>query len=131
MPEETKDSRSLGELFGELARESSTLIRQEVQLAKAEMTHKATTFGKSLAFVVVAGCLAFVGFQALVASAILALAQVLAPWLAALVIGSVLAAVAGILMIKALAAMKNEGVAPSQTVETIKEDVQWAKKQMS
>jgi hypothetical protein len=45
-------------LFGELARETSTLIRQEVQLAQAEMTHKAATFGKNLAFVVVAGCLA-------------------------------------------------------------------------
>jgi hypothetical protein len=67
----------------------------------------------------------------MVAAAILALAQVLAEWLAALIIGGVLAAIAAILMIKALAAMKNEGVAPSQTVETIKEDVQWAKKQMS
>jgi len=131
MPEETKNSKSLGELFGELARESSTLIRQEVQLAKAEMTHKAITFGKSLAFVIVAGCFAFVAFQAMVAAAILALAQVVADWLAALIIGGVLAAIAAILMIKALAAMKNEGVAPSQTVETIKEDVQWAKKQMS
>ena len=118
---ETKDSKSLGELFGELARETSTLIRQEVQLAQAEMTHKAATFGKNLAFV---------GFQALVAAAILALAQVVDPWLAALIVGGVLAAIAVVLLIKAIGAMKNEGAAPKQTIETIKEDVQWAKKQV-
>jgi hypothetical protein len=127
---EMKESKSLGELFGELARETSTLIRQEVQLAQAEMTHKAATFGKNMAFVVVAGCLAFVGFQALVAAAILALAQVMDAWLAALIVGGVLAAIAVVLLVKAIGAMKNEGAAPKQTIETIKEDVQWAKKQV-
>ena len=129
MPE-NKEQKSLGELFTELARETSTLIQKEVQLAKAEMTHKAATFGKNIAFVVVAGCFAFVAFQALVAAAILGLAQVVEPWLAALIIGAALAVIAVILLIKAIGAMKREGAAPQQTVETIKEDVQWAKKQV-
>jgi hypothetical protein len=127
---ETKENKSLGELFGELARETSTLIRQEVQLAQAEMTHKAATFGKNMAFVVVAGCLAFVGFQALVAAAILALAQVVNPWLAALIVGGVLAASRGCSAHQSNRCHEERGRCSQQTIETIKEDVQWAKKQV-
>lgn len=127
---QSKEDKSLGELFTELAQETRTLVRQEVQLAKVELTQKASTFGKSAVALVVAGTLGFVGFQALVAAAILALGQFMAWWLAALLVGGALAAVAGVLLMRGLAAIKSEGLAPRQTVETLKEDAQWAKEQM-
>jgi uncharacterized membrane protein YqjE len=128
---DNKQDKSVGELFSDLTREMSTLVRQEVQLAKTEMTHKAASFGKNLGFVVVAAIFALLALQALCAAAILGLAQVLAPWLAALIVGGVLLVVAAILTLVAMKAIKKEGLAPTQTVETIQEDVQWAKQQMN
>ena len=128
---QTKDDKSFGELFGDLTREMSTLVRQEVQLAKTELTEKAVTTAKGAALIIVAACLGFVAFQALVAAAILGLAQVVQPWLAAVIVGGALAAIAGVLAMMAIAAFKKGGSpVPQQTVETIKEDVQWAKQQM-
>ena len=127
----TKDGRSLGELFGELGRNTSNLVRQEVQLAKTEMLQKAATFGKSAAFLVVAGVFAFVGFEALIAAAILALANVLSAWLAALLVGFALLIIGGILVMMAIAAIKKEGVAPEQTIKSLQEDAKWAKEEIS
>jgi hypothetical protein len=125
-----RDERSLGELFSELARELSTLVRQEVQLAKTEIGQKVSSVGKNAAFLVAGGLLAFVGFQALVAAAILALSQIVEPWLAAVIVGGVLMLVASALAMKAISSMKKESLAPKHTVETLKEDAQWAKQQM-
>ena len=125
-----RDERSLGELFSELARELSTLVRQEVQLAKTEIGQKVSSVGKNAAFLVAGGLLAFVGFQALVAAAILALSQIVEPWLAAVIVGGVLMLVASALAMKVISSMKKESLAPKHTVETLKEDAQWAKQQM-
>ena len=119
--------KTLGELFGDLTRETSTLVRQEVQLAKTEMTQKATAAGKNAGLLVAAGCLGFVGFEALVATLILLLAQTMSPWLAALIVAVALFAVAAVLAMKGVAALKSGGLTPNQTVETLKEDAQWAK----
>lgn len=127
---DAKDGRSLGELFSDLSRELSTLVRQEVQLAKTEIGQKVSSLGKNAGFIVAAGLLAFVGFQALVAAAILGLCNVVEPWLAAVIVAAVLMLVAGALAMKALSSMKKESLAPKHTIETLKEDAQWAKQQM-
>ena len=127
----TKDGRSLSELFGELGRNTANLVRQEVQLAKTEMLQKAATFGKSAAFFVIAGVFAFVGFEALIAAAILALANVLSAWLAALIVGFALLIIGGILVMLAIGAIKKEGVAPEQTIKSLQEDAKWAKEEIS
>ena len=127
----SKDSRSLGELFGELGRNTSNLVRQEVQLAKTEMLQKAATFGKSAVFFVVAGVFAFVGFEALIAAAILALANVLSAWLAALIVAVALFVVGGILVMLAIGAIKKEGVAPTETIKSLQDDAKWAKEEIS
>ena len=128
MPE-SKEDKSLGELFGELASETSTLVRQEVQLAKMEIMGHVTAGVSGVAFLVIAGSLAFAGFLALVASAILALSLILAPWLAALLIGLALLLVGGILMLLAVPRLKKVAEPPKQTIETLKEDAQWMKEQ--
>lgn len=125
-------SKSLGELFGDLTRDFSKLVRQEVQLARVETTQKVTATVKGAALLLVAGVLAFVAFEALVAAGILGLAQAISsPWLAALIVGVALLVVAGVLGFIGLNnAKKIADPVPHETVETLKEDAQWIKQQM-
>lgn len=118
-----RDDRSLGELFGELSRETSTLVRQEVALAKTELTQTATEVGKDVGFLAVGGAVAYAGFLAILAAIILALALVLPWWLAAAIVGVVVAGVGGALIAKGLAALKHADMAPRQTLNTLKGDV--------
>ena len=88
------DDRSLGELFGDLARETSVLVRQEVQLAKTEMTEKATAVGKDIGFLAVGGAVAYAGLLALIATVIVILGTVGLPWwLASLIVAVIVLAV--------------------------------------
>lgn len=129
--QERKDDRSLGELFAELARETSTLVRQEMGLARAEMTQKATRVGKDVAFLAIGGAVAYAGVLALLAAVILGLAALGLPaWLAALIVGLVVVVVGYVLVQRGRDALKREDLAPRQTVETLKEDVAWAKEQV-
>jgi xanthine/uracil permease len=127
-----KDDRSLGELFTELARETGTLVRQEVQLASTEMTHKASRAARDVGFLAVGGLVAYAGVLALLAAVVLGLvAAGLDAWLAALLVGIVVAVIGYALVQRGLSALKRESLAPRQTVETLKEDAQWAKEQVS
>lgn len=122
MQTETHD-RSLGELFGDLSRETSTLVRQEVTLAKTELTQTASKVGKDIGFLVVGGAVAYAGVLVLLAAAVLVLAIVLPAWLAALIVGLVVAGIGYGLVRRGLAALKSVDMAPRQTIETLKEDV--------
>ncbi len=129
--QERKDERSLGELFGDLATETSNLVRQEVQLAKTEMTQKATAVGKDIGFLAVGGLIAYAGLLALIATLIIVLGTAGLPWwLAALIVAVIVLGVGGFLVQKGLTALKHQSVAPEQTIQTLKEDRQWAKEQM-
>jgi uncharacterized membrane protein YqjE len=129
--QERRDERSLGELFSDLARETSTLVRQEVQLAKTEMTQKATAVGKDIGFLAVGGLIAYAGLLALIATIIIILGTAGLPWwLAALIVTVVVLAIGGILVQRGLNALKRQSMAPEQTIQTLKEDRQWAKEQM-
>ena len=126
---QSRDERSLGELFTELAQETSTLVRQEVQLAKTEMSQKATRVGKDVGFLAAGGAVAYAGLLAIIAGIIVLLGQVIPMWLSALLIGLVVAGVGYFLVRRGLDALKQEDLAPRQTIETLKEDGQWAKDQ--
>jgi hypothetical protein len=125
-----KEDRSLGELFSELSRETSTLVRQEVDLAKTELTLKATEVGKDVGFIAAGALVAYAGLLTLVAMVVIALAQLgVTPWLSALIVGVVVLAIGGILVRSGLAALRNGNLAPKQTIQSIQEDAQWAKNQ--
>jgi hypothetical protein len=124
------DDRSLGELFSELSRQTSTLIRQEVALAKAELKQKGSEAGKDIGMMAAGGALAYAGLLALIATAIIALANVIDWWLSALIVGIVVVGVGGMLIQRGMSALKQSGIAPQQTIETLKEDKEWAKKQL-
>ncbi len=129
--QERTDERSLGELFGDLARETSVLVRQEVQLAKTEMTQKASAVGKDIGFLAVGGLVAYAGLLALIATLIIILGTLDVPWwLASLIVALVVLGIGGFLVQRGLNALKHESMAPQQTLQTLKEDRQWAKEQM-
>jgi hypothetical protein len=127
--EQPKETRSLGELFADLSRETTTLVRQEINLATTEMTHKATRVGKDIGFLAVGGAVIYAGFLAIMAAIILVLAYWLPWWVSALIVGAVIAGVGYGLVQKGLAALKQENVAPRETLQTVKENVEWAKEQ--
>ena len=124
-----RDDRSLGELFAELAQETSTLVRQEVNLAKVEMSDKASRAGKHVGVLAAGGAVAYAGLLAILAGVIVLLNNIMPLWLSALLVGIVVAVVGYLLVGRALEALKREDFAPRQTMETLKEDQQWAKDQ--
>jgi len=125
-----RDERSLGELFADLSRETTTLVRQEVDLAKTEMTQKASRVLKNIGFLAIGGAVAYAGFLAIIAAVIILLAAILPWWLSALLVGVVIAAIGAFLIWKGLDALKKEDLVPRQTIETLKEDQEWAKEQV-
>jgi hypothetical protein len=123
--------RSLGDLLSALANEVSTLVRQEVRLARVEVSQKASQAGRDIGILAAGGMVAYAGLLAIVAAAILGLAAVGLPtWLAAFVVGLVVA-VAGYLMVRrGLDNLKQGSLAPQQTLTSLKESGEWAKNQM-
>lgn len=124
-----QDDRSLGELFSDLTREMSTLVRQEVELAKTEMTEKASAIGKNAALLIVGGALVYAAVLALVATCVIALANVMPWWLAALIVAIVVAIIGGVVAWLGVENLKKTQLAPTKTVDTIKEDATWIKQQ--
>jgi hypothetical protein len=125
-----KDERSIGELFSELAGETSELIRQEVALAQAEMTQKATRIGKNVGFLAVGGFIANAALLAIVAALIIGLANFISLWLSALIVGILVGIAAAVLISTGLKNLKNTDLKPKETVETLKEDAKWLKEQI-
>jgi hypothetical protein len=126
-----KDERSLGELFSELAAETGTLVRQEVALAQAEVTAKATRAGKSIGFLAVGGAIGYAAMLAILAGVVMGLSYFMPAWIAAILVGLVVGVVAFFMISSALSDLKNTNLKPEETVESIKEDAQWLKDQVS
>lgn len=122
--------RSLGDLLKELMADASTLIRQEIALARVELTEKAKVYARALAMMAVAAVLGLLALGVLTACIILAIDVALPAWLAALIVGAVYLIMAGIFVLVGMARMRRAGKpVPEQTIETIKEDVSWARHQ--
>src|SRR3954454_15234264 len=136
---ERKDERSIGQLLKELTQESSTLLKQEMNLAKTEMSEKASRLGVNLGEVAVGGAVAFLGAIALLLAAVYGLTSILnkfmslgvAVWLAPFIIGAVLAAVGYSLIKKALEALKRESITPQRTTQSLQENKAWLKQKIS
>ena len=126
----SNDERSLGQMFAELSRETRTLIQYEIQLAKTELTEKASRMSKAAAFIVGGGLLAYGGLLALVGAVVLVLiAFGLPPWAGAL-LGGIVVAGAGYLIIRSgLSMLGPQDLTPRETIATLKEDAQWLKSQ--
>ena len=124
------ENRPLGDLFSDLATDMSNLVRQEVALAKLEVTQKAKYLGRNVGYLVVGGAVAYAGMLAVIAAIIMLLDKVMSAWGAALLVGILVAGVAWLLIGKALAALQQAELTPRETVETLKEDATWMKQQI-
>jgi hypothetical protein len=121
---------SLGELARQLSDQTSRLIHQEIELAKAELAVKGKQAGIGAGMFGGAGVFGFYALGALTATAILALSLAVAAWLAALIVTVVLAAIAGALAVQGKSKVQQATPpVPEQATESVKEDVQWAKNQ--
>jgi MFS family permease len=129
---QVRDERSLGDLFADLARQTSTLIRQEIDLAKAEVTESATNAGRAIAFLLAGGAVAYAGFLAILAAIVLGLWNAgLEPWQAALLVGIVVAVIGIFLVMRARDTLQTTVLVPRRTVATLKEDQEWMKEQLA
>ncbi len=129
--ERPRDDRSLADLFTDLLHDTSTLIRQEIRLAKAELTQNATEAGRNIGAMVAGGAVIYAGVLAILAAIILGLIQIgVTPWLSALLVGIIVAATGYLLVSRARKALSGASLVPSQTVESLKEDKEWAKEQV-
>lgn len=123
--------KSLGELFADLSTQISALVRQEVQLAKTEITEKVSGLAKGAAALAVAAFLGIAAFFVLLLAAVYALSLVLPAWAAALVVAIVLLIIAGVAAMIGIKMLKKvTPPIPQKTIETLKETPQWLKNQV-
>jgi Flp pilus assembly protein TadB len=128
--EELRD-RSLGELLRQLSEQTTRLVHQELELAKAELQQKGKEAGAGAGMFGGAGALGLAALGALTACFILALNALMPAWLAALIVAVVYGIIAFVLVRQGQARVKRATPpVPEQTIETVKEDVEWAKTQM-
>jgi hypothetical protein len=133
-PERMGDHRSFGELLKDLRDESTMLIRQEVALAKTEMSEKAAKYGRNAGYLGAGGALAhaglivlLLGLSALLYAGLveLGLSHMTAGWLSPLIVGGIVALIGYILSQKAITAFKHESPVPEKTINSLKENQQW------
>jgi uncharacterized membrane protein YqjE len=118
----------LADLLRQLSQQTATLVRQEIELARAEVTEKGKTAGIGVGIVGAAGVVALLALGSLTACFILALNEALPAWLAALIVALVYGAIAAVLGIRGKERVQQAAPpVPEQTVETVKEDIRWAK----
>ena len=123
-------SQSTGDLVKRLSEQTSELVRKEIDLAKAELTEKGKQAGVGAGMFGAAGLFGVTAFLALTAALIAVLAEGMDIWLAALIVAVVYAVVAGVGAVLGKNKFQEAApVAPEQTMESVKEDVQWAKTQ--
>jgi len=124
--------RPIGEVAKDLTSDLSLLVRQEIELAKAEMAQKGRTAAPGLGMFGGAGIVALCAAGAITAFLVLVFSLFLPDWAAALIVGAVLAAIAFLLIRQGKERVADAGKpVPEQTIETVKEDVEWAKTRAS
>ncbi len=124
------ENSSIKQFFGHLVAELRTLVSKEIDLAKAEMTEKAAASLKNIVTVTIGAAVIFAGLLVLLAGAVFGLATVMPIWLAAVIIGSVVAIGGVIAALSALANLKRMKLEPERTVASLREDHKWLKNEV-
>lgn len=128
----SREDRPISELFTDLVQDTGTLVRQEVQLAKAELTQSAAQAGKGVGFIAAGGLVAYAGLLAIIAAVILWLwRNGMADWTAALVVGVVVVLIGVILLMRGRTMLQAGSLAPQRTMESLKADTAMVKEQVS
>jgi uncharacterized membrane protein YqjE len=133
-PNTQGQGRSLVGLFSDLFRETSTLVHEEAQLAKAEISEKVSQLGTGVAAIAAGGAILFAGFIVLLFAAVNALAMFLPPehaaWLAPLIIGLIVMIAGYLSLSKGRKEFKAESLKPSRTMESLRRDTQLVKEHL-
>jgi hypothetical protein len=128
------NGRPLAGLLSDLWRETTTLVHDEVELAKADITEKVAQAGRGVGAVATGGAVLFSGFLVLLGAAVGALWRVLppdmAPWLAPLIVGAIVAIVGGVMLSGGLKKLKAENLKPERTLQSLRADRDLAKEHL-
>ena len=123
---------ALGDLFRQLAQDSAILVRQEVALAKAELSENVKSVARDAAKIAVGAVVAAVGALVMVAFLVLLLGDVVGKyWAGALIVGVLFVAIGAFLVMNAMKRLKQDSITPEQTLQTLKEDKQWLQSETS
>jgi fatty acid desaturase len=122
-----KAERSLSTLLSDLAGETVELFRQELTLFKTELQEKASRVGIGAAALAAAALIAFSGWLFLLLAAVYALAIVVPPWAAALIVGVLVLALAGVLALIGRNRLRADALTPERTLRSLREDQAWFK----
>jgi hypothetical protein len=122
--------RPVSALLSDLAIETSTLFRQEIALLKAELQEKLGHLGGGVGALAAGGVIAFSGWLALLAAAVLGLSYVVAPWLAALIVGLVVLAIGAGLLLFGKSRINADALVPDRTLNSLREDQAWIREQV-
>lgn len=125
-----EEERSLSDLIGDLSRQTSLLLRQEMELTRVETSRILSKLLKDSAMTFVGLALAYAGLLGLIAAGIYGLATVLPWWASSLIIGGGVFVVGQVIAFIGQNRLKKRGLTPHHTFESVKEDIQWAKREM-
>jgi drug/metabolite transporter (DMT)-like permease len=130
-----QDDRSLGALISELAQDTTTLVQQEVALAKAEMSEKASQVGRGISTLAIGGVVLLAGLLALLDFAIYGLAELLpedlSPWLGALIVGVIVAVIGFIMLQSGRKKIQSTTLTPNRTATSLQRDKEMVKEHVS
>lgn len=129
-----KEDRSIGGLIKDLTYELTSLVRKEAELAKAEASEKVSQVGAGIAALAIAAVLLLVGLEELMDAASVGVGYLLppamAPWLAPLIVGGVIAIIGLILLMKGRSNLQAQNLAPNRTTESLRKDKAVAQEQL-
>ena len=129
--EAAQRERPIGDLIGEVAAQVSTLVRQEIELARTELASGLAQAGRGAGLTGLGGTLIYAGVLTLLAAAVLGLIQAgLDPWLAAVIVGLVTVGIGFAITLIGLREVQTTDLAPRRTVASIRRDVEFVKEQI-
>jgi hypothetical protein len=127
-----RDEPPIGVLFKQLSEDASRLVRQEVALGKVELKEVVSALGRDAARIGIAAGVAIMGAFAALAFIIIGLGDLLGNyWLSALITAVVLLAIGAVMVKSAMADIKRRDLKPTATIETLRDDAQWAKREIA
>ena len=126
-----RPERPVAALLSDLANETGTLVSQELSLFKAELQQKLAQAGMGAGALAAGGIIAFSGWLALLAAAILGLSHALPPWLSALIIGIVVVAIGAGLLFYGKSRLSADALVPKRTLNSLREGQAWVRDQFS
>ena len=126
-----EESRGIGDLLGDLGRQVSTLVRKEIDLARVEVSSSVGRMSRGAAMAGAGGAILYAGILVLLGAFVLLLIEAgVDPWLAALMVAGVVIAIGAVVTSIGVKQMQATDLAPKQTAETVRENVEFVKEQM-